>query len=58
MNNIIGLTARRIAYFAWRGTGLEPEETINGFTQMEYAEVIQKIIDRKGPRWVLEEINE
>lgn len=53
-----GLTARRIAYFVWRGAGLCPEETINNLTQPEYVEVMQRIIDKIGPEWVLEAITE
>lgn len=56
-----GLASRRIAYFIWIRAGLEPEETMGGSDHLdlaEYAEVLQKIIDSKGPKWVLEAVTE
>ncbi len=55
------LVARRIAYFMWRRSGLEPEETMGGSDHLDrssYAEVLQKIIDGEGPKWVLEGVVE
>jgi hypothetical protein len=52
------LAARRIAHYAWSGTGLDPEETIGGEDQAEYAETMQQIIDGTGPKWVLEAVAE
>ena len=53
-----GLIAKRIAFFAWNGSGLDPEETVDGMDQAEYADVIQDIIDGKGPKWVLKAVTE
>jgi hypothetical protein len=54
-----GLVSRRIAYFIWQRAGLEPEDTMGGTDHLDrskYAEVLQGIIDGKGPTWVLEAV--
>lgn len=52
------LAAKRIAHFVWDGSGLDSDEAIDGATQKEYAETMQRIIEGTGPTWVLDAIPE